>query len=279
MMRRFIAVCGLVVVWAVGVGALAGSAVASPRGYAIVTNGGVALAGSWGEGFADCPKGTVTYGGGVSVDSTSPVMGLDADTPRIDGLEWHAWVDNPSSSSVSYTDYAVCAKKNTSWNIQFGSVANPNGLVSPQVYAYCSTGELLGGGAYGSWAGRALGQTVDATYPVPGGLQPWGSQMNNNSGFDGTADSVAICGHAKGVRFVHTKHVSALPGVQTSTTVWCPVGKVPLSGGDYNSDFSLAFNLVDSYPTSNATQAGWTVTMANNGPLPEPFYIYAMCAS
>ena len=238
-----------------------------PRNYQIVTNSDVVLANEFGEGFADCPKGTVTYGGGVSINSTSTAVSLQANGPRIDGKEWHGWVDNESSATVGYTDYAICARKGTYWNLQFASAPNPTGGTSAQIFAFCNFPSLVvGGGSYGSWAGRALGQTIASSFPVNGGSAggSWDSQMNNNFSMDGTADSVAICGKVKGRKVKNTKQISALPG-QTTGTVWCPAGKVPLSGGVQNPSFSVAFNLGSSYPVSSGGLAGWTVTMNNTG--------------
>jgi len=272
-------------VFVVGLTAGASAALAAPPKYQVVVDGPVsAPAGGQGHASADCPTGTVTYGGGVSIATASiNAANIQGSWPQTDGSSWNSWVANGNGVPVSFSVYAICAKKTAKWSVQVTSEPFPANSVTGPLVAPCPAGtKVLGGGSFSPLG--VLGDTVDASFPVKTGsgssaTYSWQTFMNNATGFGTTEDSFAVCGSAKGYAFIHGKSVDNPTGAQDGGEADCKTPKVPLGGGVSETETALGTNVGTSAPNSNPAALGWFAAVNNTSPYFQDFRVWVICAS
>src|SRR5262249_50831292 len=121
-----------------------------PTGYQIITNANIPLpAGAQGHGAAVCPAGTIVYGGGVKVASSSSKVYTASSWPLTDGSQWNLWVDNAGSTATTFTVYAICGAEPSDWRVESQSVGVAAGSAVGQVITQCPFDvKLLGGGIF-----------------------------------------------------------------------------------------------------------------------------------
>jgi hypothetical protein len=143
-----------------------------------------------GAGY-ECPKGDQLLGGGALSTSRSTLVNLDSSWPAGTSI-WYVYVNNASSTRVSFNVYHVCAKLNvsaTKYQLVAGSpVVNAAGTQS-SVSVFCPDGlATIGGGVLTS--STSIDVTLNTTFPFAGG---WGGDENNGSSADANLTAYVLC--------------------------------------------------------------------------------------
>jgi hypothetical protein len=246
---------------------------AGPKGYVVVHS---ALLTAPAEGqtpaFAQCPAGTVPFGGGAWVSSGDTAANLNSSVPTQSG--WLVDVNNGTRFDTTFTAYAVCAAAPLSYQvIVTPATPNPAGTQSSAT-AVCPIGtKVLGGGGYS--ASGATTANINSLRPSGNG---WETDMDNAGGSATTFASYAICGHKPhGYAVVTGPAVANAPGSQVFAMATCPAPSLPLSGGGYSNSGSPLVGMNTSSPNNNGN--GWQVYENNAGTIGGAFVTaYAICA-
>jgi hypothetical protein len=192
-----------------------------------------------------CPKGTVVYGGGSFVSSSSPLAGLNDSFPSGNG--WVIDVNNTSGDDTDITAIAMCGPKPAHYKIvKAKAVKNPSGRHTVAT-AKCPTGSKpLGGGAAASSNG--LFTNLGATLPQG---QAWRSDENNASASGNMLTAFAVCGQVHGYHVVVGPATNLPANDQTFTAAECPSNLVAIGGGGFASTSSVGVNLNETAPASD----------------------------
>jgi hypothetical protein len=191
-----------------------------PAGYVVEEEGYSAPNAEQTQGSVACPTGTVPWGGGAFISSTSLAANLNSSFPF--GTDWAAKVNNASGSAVGFSVYAVCADQPADYTVQnSGSVPN---LAGSQTFDQVSCPKktvALGGGTYSSSSATSV--NINGTYPdVTGKTYYWNVNMNNASGSTNEVQAIAVCGKKpKGFRLVQSADVDNPPGAQSGVVAAC----------------------------------------------------------
>lgn len=141
---------------------------------------------------AVCPKGTVVYGGGGYVGSSSPYTMMAESEPGYDLKTWYAAFNNRSSDTTDDTTYAVCGVKQAGYVHVHGGGTNvePNSQGGASVS--CPSGDVVLGGGGGPtvfWNGltdmNSSGWQSSTTWSY------WENNLNTSQSFD--VESSAVC--------------------------------------------------------------------------------------
>jgi hypothetical protein len=219
-----------------------------PPGYALASSGDItAPAGAQTDGTATCPSGTVPFGGGAFVSSSSLSVNINSSIPFEN--TWEVWVNNGSASSTFFDVYVTCGTQPAKYAVvQSTDVANPSGSQSG-AYAGCTTRGtvLLGGGGF-SFSGDT---SVNLNTSEPTGYF-WFTNTNNASSSNSTSVAYAVCGKKpKGYVFVQGSRYDNPVGAETNAVANCPVGRVPLGGGINSGSEDLTVNINSTYPAGS----------------------------
>jgi hypothetical protein len=225
-------------------------------------------------GKADCPAGTVAFGGGVLSNSVTLLQNVNSTYPIVSGgvaTGWGGYVDNASPDDLVFLVYAVCATKPANYAVVGVTLDNPpstqtSGTVTCPVGSTGTQMKPFGGGGFGSSSG--VDQNLNTTIPVKG-TRGWRVDMNNASGTDASVTVYAVCGLRSGWSVVKGSAVATGPNSQTFVRALCPAGRTSVGGGIYSSSSSTAVDLNGSYPDAssswlsyenNASQGSSTIT-------------------
>jgi len=242
------------------VGKSRGSVVSMLAGYTVVTSGTLSNpnnAQSFGR--ANCPTGTVAFGGGVFGDSGSLFQNVNSSFPLVSGsvaVAWGGYIDNASGADSTFSVWVVCAKQPKYYSVVGASFTNAAGK---QTYGsvQCPLNDLgkrlhpFGGGGVGSSSG--LEQNINGSFPIGGKSRSWRVDMNNAGGAGETLSTYAVCGNRTGWRVVAGAAVINPANSQTSADVACPTGEVSVGGGEFSSSGSTSVNLNATWPVSSSS--------------------------
>jgi hypothetical protein len=250
---------------------------ALPPKYIVVNSGSLTSpANMQVHGSVSCPAKTVTYGGGVIVQSNSTGVNINSSYPQ--STAWAADINNATASPTTFFVYAVCAKKNASWVLVSGN-STPNAAgVQTHSTATCPAGDkILSGGGFSDTLNTAVNE--NSTYPTKSGkgqtaVYGWAVDQNNGSTGAANVRVSAVCGHAAGYKEVIAAATAHPARTQTGGTARCPTGKVPLGGGVLSSSTSTLVNVNSSVPVD----VGWTVFENNASASAATFTAFVICA-
>jgi hypothetical protein len=242
-----------------------------PPGYTVATSGDItAPAGAQTDGAATCPSGTVPFGGGAFVSSSSLSVNINSSIP----LEntWEVWVNNGSASGTFFDVYVTCGTQPAKYAVvQSTDIANPSGSQSG-AYAGCTTKGtvVLGGGGF-SFSGDT---SVNLNTSEPTGYF-WFTNTNNASASNSTSVAYAVCGKKpKGYVFVEGSRYDNPVGAETNAVVTCPGVKVPLGGGINSGSEDLTVNINSTYPVGSS----WSSYENNASAFDASATPYVICA-
>jgi hypothetical protein len=222
----------------------------TPKHYTVVTAGPfTANTGTQTRGLANCPIGTVLFGGGAVTPSTDLNVNLNSSFPETT-TTWAADMNNVSGGAVSFNVYAVCGKAPRNYQIvESGAFTAPIDGQGSGVEACPAHTKVLGGGSLSNSGSVAV--NINSTLPITGG---WRTDQNNNTSPSSTFEVFAICGKGQLTYSIQSgTPVANNPFSQTESSVACPAGTNPLSGGEFSSSGSPAVDLNSTLPVSG----GW----------------------
>jgi hypothetical protein len=207
----------------------ASAAATAPPGYRIVRTADITAPPSILDtsGQANCPSGTVPWGGGASFDNGFAARGTSLETTEPVTGGWRTRVNNASGAAQTFRVDVICADKPKGYKVAFAAADNPPHANSPAT-ATCPTGTVvLSGGAF---------STSDTTANVLTSVGPLGphrftASMANTSDVDQQVTAFAVCG-AKPPKYtiVSQSETDMGPGDPALTPV-CPTGTSILGGG------------------------------------------------
>ncbi len=205
------------------------AAATAPPGYHIVRTADIPAPPSILDtsGQANCPAGTVPWGGGASFDNGFAAVGTSLETSEPVGGAWRARVNNASGAAQTFRVDVICAKKPKGYKVAFAGSDNPPHAGTP-VTVTCPTGTVvLSGGAF---------STSDTTANLLTSAGPLGPHrytafMANTSNVDQQVTAFAVCG-AKPPKYAIVSQSETDVGVDDpALTPVCPTGTSVLGGG------------------------------------------------
>ncbi len=250
-----------------------------PARYTIVNSGPLPSGyGSQDLGSVSCPVHTVVYGGGVLLASDSLDANVNSSWPTNNG--WSAYVNNASTSSTSFTVYAVCGVAPTGYAVIGSKMFNNPGHSQTIATATCPKGtDVLGGGGLSNT--ESLEANLSSSLPAAT-MQPirngWFVIMNNAGSDDAKVTPWAICGNPRGYIIHVGTQVTARAGSESLATATCPGATVPFGGGVLTNSLSVETDINSTFPDPDAV-AGWGVYENNGDTGPQSMHAYAICAT
>jgi hypothetical protein len=254
-------------------------AVAKPAGYKIISKGFTAPSHAETAGSVACPKikgaQTVPLSGGALINSTSVENGVNSSWPTAKG--WGVRVNNASATAVTFSVYAVCAKRLSGYLQQkSASVSNPAGLQSSASVGCPSGKQLLGGGTLSS----SRSTLVNLNSSWPGGMTlVWNVDMDNASSATAAFNVYSVCASlnvvATSYQLAGGTAVPNPPDSQTSATAICPGGLSALGGGVVSSSSATDVTVGATFPLTG----GWSGDENNAGGGNEFVTAFVLCAS
>jgi hypothetical protein len=204
---------------------------------------------------AHCPKGTVPFGGGVFVGSSSPLAGINDSFPSGNG--WVGDVNNSSGATTNASAAVLCGAKPAHYKVvKAKTVKNPSGRHTVAT-ATCPAGtKPIGGGA--SASSQSVFANLAATLPQG---KTWRVDENNASAGGNMLTPFAICAQVPGYHVVVGPTQALGPNTQTFTTADCPSGLIAIGGGGFAGTSSVGVNLNETAPGQTSDE--W-VTYINN---------------
>jgi hypothetical protein len=242
----------------------------APRGYVIVSSGFLtANTGTQTRGTVTCPVGTVPFGGGAFVSSSSTAANINSSIPSGNG--WLADINNASGFATTFDVYAICAKAPLSYQVVVSTVTTNPAFSQSTALAACPIGtKVLGGGGY-SFSGSTA---VNINTIIPSG-NGWRTDMNNDTSAATALETYAVCGHKPRGYVVESGTVQTNgAGSETLATAACPAPTVPLSGGGFSFSGSPLVNMNTTAPISG----GWEVYENNATTGATSIQAYVICA-
>jgi hypothetical protein len=248
------------------------SAGKTPNLYSVVQSATIsAPSGTRTNGEALCPAGTVAWGGGASIASTSTSVSLGNSFPFGGGGNngWFVTVSNQSSATVTFVVQTVCAAMPRKYRIVTSTPFTAPAAGQLAARAKCpGTAAVFGGGSISQNA-----VTISSAYPGSD-KRSWNDSVNNPTTAAASFQVVMVCGRApSGATLSAGTVVSAPKHTQKTATVACPAGK-PLAGGALSSSTSTAVTLSSSVATAN----GWSVAESNGSGAAASVQAYVICA-
>jgi hypothetical protein len=212
-----------------GTAAPADAAATAPPGYRIVRTADLPAPASILDttGQANCPTGTVPWGGGASFTNGFAAIGVSLETSEPVTGGWRARVNNASGAAQTFRVDVMCANRPKGYRIAFATADNPPHTTSPATVS-CPTGTVvLSGGAF---------STSDTTANLltsagPLGPHRYTASMANTSDADQQVTAFAVCG-AKPAKYAIVSQSETDMGVDDpALTPVCPTGTSILGGG------------------------------------------------
>ena len=250
------------------------AAATAPPGYRIVSTPDLAAPASIFNttGQANCPTGTVPWGGGASLTNGFAVPGTSLNTSEPVAGGWRARVNNASGTAQTFRVDVICAKKPQGYQVAFFSSDNPPHDTTPATVT-CPTGTVvLSGGAL---------STSDTTAAALATLGPLGRHrytafMANTSDVDQHLTVFAVCGaKPPGYAIVSQSLTDTGPDDPVLTPV-CPAGTAVLGGGfevvNPGFDVTIAGSLDES-------RHGWFGEAVNQRPGATTVKAQAICGA
>jgi hypothetical protein len=256
------------------------AAQSSSAGYTFVDSGSLAsFDGYQNYGLVECPPGTVVWGGGVFIASTSVLASVNSSWPY-NRKGWQAWVSNASGADTTFDVFAVCGNEPAGYQIVRGTFHNPSGLHSSGSVFCPSSAVPLGGGAF-SYSVDVYAN-INSTYPINSPTKAgWDTDVNNGSGDDTTFTTYAICVKKPGppgYEIVLGRDYANPSATQDAAFAICPAAKRPAGAGVQSSSQELFVNVNSVYPylQSPAFGGAW---VNNAGALDQVARTYVICVS
>jgi hypothetical protein len=140
---------------------------------------------------AVCPKGTVVFGGGGYISSTSPDTMMAAAEPGFDLRTWYSAFNNRSSATTNDQTFAVCGHRIAGYVHVHGLGTNVGPGAQAGASVSCPVGDVvLGGGGSPSvfWDGL-----TDMNSSGPADSSTWSYWENDNSSHSFDVESSAVC--------------------------------------------------------------------------------------
>jgi hypothetical protein len=226
---------GLLVVMPGVAGLVAGTATpavaaaTAPPGYHIVRTADIAAPPSILDtsGQANCPAGTVPWGGGASFDNGFADIGVSLETSEPVTGGWRARVNNAAGRAETFRVDVICANKPKGYRVAFQSADNPAHADTPATVT-CPTGTVvLSGGAF---------STSDTTANILTSAGPLGphrftASMANTSNVDQGMETFAVCGAKPPKYSIVTQSTTGIGVSDPALTPVCPTGTAVLGGG------------------------------------------------
>ena len=167
-----------------------------PPGYTVVTNNFSARNGSQSFGTADCPAGTVVWGGGAEIGTASLDANIGTSVPNGSG-EWAVFVNNVSGADTDFNVYAICADQPSGYVIESNKVDDPAGRQSGAKASCPKRTVVLGGGGVSSSPYPSV--NLNSSWPtVVKHIGSWNVDMNNASSLDASVGAYVVCGRTPG---------------------------------------------------------------------------------
>jgi hypothetical protein len=226
------------------------------KGYSTVVGDPVALpANAQRSGTVRCPIGTVSIGGGVFPQSSSPLISLNSSFPLTGG--WEADVNNASATATTFRVRVICAVKPAQYVVvQKLGLANP-AHARTTIAVTCPVGTTaLSGGA----ASNSESVLVNSGGMAPANSRSWQISENNGDVVGHLVSVVAVCANVSGYAIVHGPVLSVAGHSSTSPGARCPVGLRPVGGGAVIQSSSLGTYLND---TAFAASNNWVSAATN----------------
>lgn len=211
----------------------AGPSPSAPSGYVRVVSGAISSPdGTQVSGQATCPSGTVVWGGGVFVSSSSTNASVNSSYPLPTKRGWKAWVNNTSGAATDFTVTAVCAAQPLGYKIVAKTVPTTP-VWNDTATANCPAGAaaLSGGGLASS---RDLSTNLNSSHPTFGDLYGrsagWQTDLNSyySSGSAAKLTTYVICAKPAPAGYTSSgATVTVAAGAQTNpgdSTTSCPAG-------------------------------------------------------
>lgn len=256
------------------------AAPSSSAGYTFVDSGTLASLDGWQNyGLAECPAGTVVWGGGVFNASTSVLASVNSSWPY-NRRGWQAWVSNASGADTTFHVFAVCAPQPAGYRIVRETFHNPSALHSSGS-VFCPPAAVpLGGGAFSYSVDVYV--NINSTYPINSPTKTgWNTDVNNASHDDTTFVAYAVCATRPGptgYEIVLGRDYANPSATQDAAFAICPDGKIPAGAGVQSSSQELRVNVNSVYPgiQSSAFGGAW---VNNASGLDQLAKTYVVCVS
>jgi len=220
-----------------------------PPGYNVQSATFTAPNGAQTRGMVHCPGGTVPFGGGVFIRSSSLFANV-ADSFPNQGT-WLADVNNLSGAATTFRVEAVCATRPDGYQVVGTGTPIVEAGNQATTTNTCPLGTVpLGGGLE---MGNSLATNINSTFPLTAG---WRTDVNNGSGGIAVGVSFVVCGaKPRGYKLITGAPVPNPGNTESRADVSCPGASVPLAGGVRSSAADVFVNL----NTSEPQPGGWTV--------------------
>lgn len=140
---------------------------------------------------AVCPIGTVVYGGGGYISSSSPLTMMAQSEPGYDRRTWFSAYNNRSAATTDDETYAVCGGRQTGYVHVHGPGTNVAPGTQGGASVSCPSGDVVLGGGGGPsvfWGGL-----TDMNSSGPTSSTTWSYWENNNSSNTFAVESSAVC--------------------------------------------------------------------------------------
>lgn len=214
----------------------------APPGYQVVfTVLNASPNGTQTRAAAECPKGTVPFGGGVSQTSVNTRVSINSSFPTATG--WDVDVNNASGAATGFQVMAVCGARPAHYAVVKSATVTQGAARQTTVGATCPAGAAPLGGGVGSNS-TSLFVGMNSTQPTRHGWQV--TESNATTSRPAIATFV-VCGALTGYQVVHGANTPEPANLQTGTFVTCPAGKFPLGGGAASGSASVAVTLNSTF--------------------------------
>jgi hypothetical protein len=205
------------------------AAATAPPGYHIVSTPDLPAPPSIlnASGQANCPTGTVPWGGGASFTNGFAAVGTSLNTSEPVPGGWRVRANNASGTAQTFRVDVICAKKPKGYRVAFFSSDNPPHDNTPATVT-CPTGTVvLSGGAL---------STSDTTAEALTTLGPLGPHrytafMANTSDVDQQFTVFAVCAARPPKYAIVSQSITDMGHDDPVLTPVCPVGTSVLGGG------------------------------------------------
>ena len=220
---------------------------------------------------ANCPKGTVPFGGGVFTGISSLLLNVNDSFPSGNG--WVGDVNNASGQSTEASVAVMCGHKPAHYKVvKAKAVKNPSGRHTVST-AMCPAGSKpIGGGAAAT--SSDLFTNMAATLPQG---NAWRVDENNASATGNTLTPFAICGQVPGYHVSVGPAQNLMAQTEVFTTADCPSGLIAIGGGGFASTSSVGVNLNETAP--GETNNEWVSYINNDSGVNFTGSTVAVCAA
>jgi hypothetical protein len=221
---------------------------------------------------ANCPKGTVPFGGGVFTSISSLLLNVNDSFPSGNG--WVGDVNNASGETVNGSAAVMCGPKPAHYKVvKAMAVKNPSGRHTVAT-ATCPTGSKpIGGGAAAT--SSQLFTNMASTFPQG---KAWRVDENNASSTGNTITPFAICGQVPGYHVAIGPAGNIMAQTELFLTADCPPGLIAIGGGAFASTSSVGVNINETAP-STASNFEWVSYINNDSGVNFTGSSVAVCAA